>query len=195
MKKIRIIFCIIIAIICIQLTSARFITKQPKGIVEGSIGQAVINLEGKNIEYTGYNNDYSLPCLFDATDIITYYFNVNNYDSNNIVSDVDLGYSVYVVFYDETGIVQPDIDCELTEENEDEHIEKEFLTQTRTLNLNGIEKILPEGTIKFTPSNILQAKTKSTHSLKLEIKANIDSLPTSQIFSNMKVYCLAEQNI
>ena len=165
MKKLKVIICIIFIILCIQMTYARFYTKEPDGNISGNTGQAIIDMEQGEIQYNEYEQSTGgtkIPSLYISDDMITNQIFIKNYNKDNQISDVDLKSNIYVVF---------------------------------NLNVNGVNKTIPKGAIKFAIQDIFKAQEMVRKGYKIEITLKEDSLPTTKIMSNMKVYCQAEQNL
>ena len=192
MKKIKIILIIAIIILCAQVTYARFNTGMPNGNITATVGKEVINLEYTSLSSTQTKD--STPFLSSTSDTITYGFKVNNYNSSNVISDVNQKYYIYVVFLDSSDNVKREIDCNLNDTNS-ESVSKSVLEESKTITVNGTSVVLPVGTFKFSPSSILAGGSANSNTFNLIIKLNEDSLPTEQITPIMKMYCEAEQNI
>lgn len=196
MKKIKILLCIAIIIICIQVTYSRFITQFPTGTISATTGKAIVDLDYVGIESSDYMD--SVPSLLDSKGTITYSFNVKNYITTDVgsttISNVDLQAFIYVVFYDNSWNVISNLNCALTNDL-NEAVSKTTMVTSSTLTINGESITLPIGTIKFSPSETFPKESQVTNTYHLSIQSNIDSLPTSEIVANMKIYCSAEQPV
>ena len=180
------------------MTYARFYTKEPDGNISGNTGQAIIDMEQGEIQYNEYEQSTGgtkIPSLYISDDMITNQIFIKNYNKDNQISDVDLKSNIYVVFNENinTNIIS-NINCILKDEN-DKTINGEILTNTYNLNVNGVNKTIPKGAIKFAIQDIFKAQEMVRKGYKIEITLKEDSLPTTKIMSNMKVYCQAEQNL
>ena len=191
MKKIKILLCIAIIIICVQVTYSRYLTQLPDGTISASTGKAIVNLEYIGIaDYVEYQNR---PSLTDSSKKITYNFKVNNYTSSTAISNVDLKPTIYIVFYNSSNdVISSNVSCTLKNDSSSV-VTKTATTQSSTINVNGSSVTLPSGTFKFSPTETLQKNTQNSNTYHLTITPNIESLPASEIIANMKIYCSAEQ--
>lgn len=192
MKKLKVLLCIVIIAICLQVTYSRFITQFPNGSISATTGKAIVNLNYIGIHSEEYNGR---PSLLDSTKEIIYDFSVSNYTSSTSISNVDLNASIYIVFYDASNnVISSRVDCVLRTDSGVEVTQTE-LSQAISLTVNNENVSLPVGTLKFSTPETLTKNVQETNVYHLHITPNVDNLPTSEIIANMKIYCSAEQPV